>query len=376
MPGQKIKILHLIKSLGRGGAETLLVQTAKFHDLEKFELHVIYFLPWKNQLVAELQQAGVHVLNIPARNNLRIIRSFKLVEKYIQTHQINLLHCHLPWAGFLGRLIHFRTQIPTLYTEHNKQERYHFLTRLLNKITFNHQTKVVAVSEDVRNSILKNIPVEIPVVTISNGIDTVHYHKNLKNGNIIRVSLGISPDALVLGTLAVFRKQKCLLKWLDVFAALYDGNPNLRGIMVGDGPLMNEILAYRKKLGLEEVVFLPGMKSNAADWYNAMDIFMISSEFEGLPLALLEAMATEKPVVSTNAGGIGEVLQHTETGYLVNFGDWSGLMNAAQSLIDDKSLCASMGMAGRLRIMDAYSLKQMVSSLEIIYNKYGVQKIE
>lgn len=376
MPGQKIKILHLIKSLGRGGAETLLVQTAKFHDLEKFELHVIYFLPWKNQLVAELQKAGVHVLNIPAHNNLCIIRSFKLVENYIQTHQINLLHCHLPWAGFLGRLIHFRIQIPTLYTEHNKQERYHFFTRLLNKITFNHQTKVVAVSEDVRNSILKNIPVEIPVVTISNGIDTIHYHKNPNSGNVIRESLGISPDAVVLGTLAVFRKQKCLLKWLDVFAALYDGNPNLRGIMVGDGPLMNDIENYRRKLDLEEVVFLPGMKKNAADWYNTMDIFMISSEFEGLPLALLEAMSTEKPVVSTNAGGIGEVLQHNKTGYLVNFGDWFGLINAAQALIDDKSLCSSMGMAGRLRIMDAYSLKQMVSSLEIIYNKYGVQKIQ
>ena len=124
----------------------------------------------------------------------------------------------------------------------------------------------------------------------------------------------------------------------------------------------------------ESVVNVPGMSAGLS-MDNAMDIFMISSEFEGLPLALLEAMSTEKPVVSTNAGGIGEVLQHTETGYLVNFGDWSGLMNAAQSLIDDKSLCDSMGMAGRLRIMDAYSLKQMVTSLEIIYNKYGVQKI-
>jgi glycosyltransferase involved in cell wall biosynthesis len=352
------------------------VQTAKFHDLEKFELHVIYFLPWKNQLVKELQQAGVHVLNIPAHNNLSIISSFKLVENYIQTHQINLLHCHLPWAGFLGRLIHFRTQIPTLYTEHNKQERYHFLTKLLNKVTFNKQTKVVAVSEDVRNSILKNIPVEIPVITISNGIDTIHYHKNPNSRNVIRESLAISPDDLVLGTLAVFRKQKCLLKWLDVFASLYDANSNLRGIMVGDGPLMNEIVAYRRKLGLEEVVFLPGLKSNAADWYNAMDIFMISSEFEGLPLALLEAMSTEKPVVSTNAGGIGEVLQHKETGYLVNFGDWPGLIKGAQSLIDDKSLCASMGMFGRERIIASYSLEQMVSSLEIIYNKYGVQTIQ
>jgi glycosyltransferase involved in cell wall biosynthesis len=370
-----IKILHLIKSLGRGGAETLLVETAKFHDRSQFELHVIFFLPWKDQLVEPLQQAGVTVLNIPATNNFQIMRKYKEVEQYIQLHQIDLIHSHLPWAGFLSRWIHHRTGIPVIYTEHNKQERYHFLTKLFNRLSFNFQSQAIAVSEDVKLSILKNIEVDIPVTTISNGVNTSIYFNNAVVGNALRKSLGIIEDAVVLGTLAVFRKQKCLLKWLDVFAALYDSNSNLRGIMVGDGPLMNEIKAYRDKLGLDKVVFLPGLQTNSADWYNVMDIFMITSEFEGLPLALLEAMASEKPVVSTKVGGIGEVLQHTESGYLVDFGNWSGLTQSAQALINNDSLRTSMGKYGRERIIAANSLAQMVTSLEHMYNKYGVQKI-
>jgi glycosyltransferase involved in cell wall biosynthesis len=374
MPGQKIKILHIIKSLGRGGAETLLVETAKIHDRSRFELHVIYFLPWKDQLVEPLRQEGVKVLNIPATNNFSIITQYKNVERYITMHQIDLVHCHLPWAGFLGRAIFLRTDIPVVYSEHNKQERYHFVTKMLNRFSFNWQLHAIAVSEDVRQSILSNIDVDIPVTTIANGVNTVHFSNNRGVGNALRESLGIKNDAVVIGTLAVFRKQKCLLNWLDVFAKLHATNNNLRGVLVGDGPLREALVGHRDRLGLADVVLMPGMQTNAADWYNVMDVFMISSEFEGLPLAMLEAMATEKPIVSTLAGGIGEVVSRGETGFLVPFGDWEGLEKYAQLLINDELLRETVGSKARTRIVENFSLTQMVSSLESIYAKQVVQK--
>jgi glycosyltransferase involved in cell wall biosynthesis len=374
LSNNNIKILHLIKSLGRGGAETLLVETAKIHDRSQFELHVVFFLPWKNQLVEPLQQAGVTVLNIPAANNFQIIRKYKEVEQYIKLHQIDLVHSHLPWAGFLSRWIHHRTGIPVIYTEHNKQERYHFLTRLFNRLSFNFQSQTIAVSDDVKLSILKNIEVDIPVTTIANGVNTSIYFNDAEVGNSLRKSLGINEDAIVVGTLAVFRKQKCLLNWLDVFASLYAANNNLRGILVGDGPLREVLTAHRDSLGLADVVLMPGMQTNAADWYNVMDVFMITSEFEGLPLALLESMASEKPVVSTLAGGIGEVVRHGETGFLVPFGDWEGLEKYAHLLVNDRLLRETMGSKGRSRIIEGFSLSQMVSSLESIYAKHVVAK--
>ncbi len=370
LTNNNIKILHLIKSLGRGGAETLLVETAKIHDRRQFELHVVFFLPWKDQLVEPLQHAGVTVLNIPATNNFQIIRKFKEVEQYIKLHQIDLIHSHLPSAGFLGRWIHHRTGIPVIYTEHNKQERYHFLTRLVNRLSFNFQSQTIAVSDDVKLSILKNIEVDIPVNTISNGVNTSIYFNDAVVGNSLRKSLSINEDSVVVGTLAVFRKQKCLLNWLDVFASLYAANNNLRGILVGDGPLREVLAAHRDSLGLADVVLMPGLQTNAADWYNVMDVFMITSEFEGLPLALLESMASEKPVVSTLAGGIGEVVCHGETGFLVPFGDWEGLKKYAHLLVNDRLLRETMGSKGRSRIIEGFSLSQMVSSLESIYAKH------
>jgi glycosyltransferase involved in cell wall biosynthesis len=309
-------------------------------------------------------------LNIPAANNFQIIRKYKEVEQYIQLHQIDLVHSHLPWAGFLGRWIHHRTGIPVIYTEHNKQERYHFLTRLFNRLSFNFQSQTIAVSDDVKLSILKNIEVDIPVTTIANGVNTSIYFNDPVVGNSLRESLRINEDAVVVGTLAVFRKQKCLLNWLDVFASLYAANNNLRGILVGDGPLREVLTAHRDSLGLADVVLMPGMQTNAPDWYNVMDVFMITSEFEGLPLALLESMASEKPVVSTLAGGIGEVVRHGETGFLVPFGDWEGLEKYAHLLVNDRLLRETMGSKGRSRIIEGFSLSQMVSSLESIYAKH------
>jgi glycosyltransferase involved in cell wall biosynthesis len=105
-----------------------------------------------------------------------------------------------------------------------------------------------------------------------------------------------------------------------------------------------------------------------------MDVFMITSEFEGLPLALLESMASEKPVVSTLAGGIGEVVCHGETGFLVPFGDWEGLEKYTHLLVNDRLLRETMGSKGRSRIIEGFSLSQMVTSLESIYVKHVVAK--
>ncbi|HMQ00995.1 MAG TPA: glycosyl transferase, partial [Cyclobacteriaceae bacterium] len=126
---QKIKVLHIIKSLGRGGAEMLLPETLKLHDQSKFEFHYIYFLPWKNQLVQALEAAGGKVICLPAGNNISILFQYRKVIQYIKSHNIQLVHAHLPWAGFVSRLVKIFCPISLIYTEHNKQERYHFLTR-------------------------------------------------------------------------------------------------------------------------------------------------------------------------------------------------------------------------------------------------------
>ena len=371
MPTKPIPVLHLIKSLGRGGAETLLVETLTAHDKNNFSFHYIYFLPWKNQLVAELELAGGIVSNSPAINNLRIIFKFNEIIRYIKQNNIQIIHCHLPWAGFLGRLIHYKTGIPVIYSEHNKQERYHFLTRFINKLTFNAQSLAIAVSNDVKTSIHNLIHPKVPVKTIFNGINTEKYRRNNNAGLKIRSDLGIAADAIVIGSLGVFRTQKRIDCWLELFSKLHHIYPNLRGILVGDGPLKNDIIGKRKSLGLEHVVFLPGLQPIAVDWYSAMDIFMMTSEFEGLPLSLLEAMSCECAVVATNAGGIKEVLVNRVNGFTTEVDQWSELFYPIEFLLSDPTRLKAVSLNARSSVIQNFSIQTMVAHLESTYLNYA-----
>ena len=363
-------ILHLIKSLGRGGAETLLPETLKVHDKSIFLFHCIYFLPWKNQLIEEITEAGGFVKNIPAVNNIRILFQAFSIVRYIKENNIDLIHCHLPWAGFVGRIVHLISGVPVIYTEHNKQERYQFLTRLLNKWSFNFQSLAIAVSEEVKRSIEKNIKPTIQVKTILNGINTEKFHRNMESGKRIRTELGIPNDAIVIGSLGVFRTQKRINYWLELFLQISKSNHNVRGILVGDGPLNQQIIEQVKDLGLEDLVFLPGLQTNAVDWYSAMDIFMMTSSFEGLPLALLEAMSCECAVVSTNAGGICEVIVNDISGIIVDVDQWKNIQSKVQFLLDNPGIKNSMALAARERVMNHFSIQSMVNQLETTYNYY------
>lgn len=362
----KIKILHIIKSLGRGGAEMLLPETLKLHDKSKFEFHYIYFLPWKDQMRDAIIEAGGNVVCFEAKNNVQLLLQAEKVIRYCKDHHIDLMHCHLPWAGFLGRWVHARTNIPMLYTEHNMQERYHKITKILNKYSFNQQSLALGVSEDVSNSIKNNIDPTIPVKTLLNGVNTSSFVRK-PGEDPVRIEFEIPKDALVFGNVAVFRFQKRLVEWLRVFAEIESKNSNVYGIIVGAGPLEHEIKEELKQLGLEEKVFFPGLQTEVKPYFEAMDVFMMSSSFEGLPIALLEAMSMECAVVSTNAGGIKEVVGNNEDGLLCDVERWEELAALSQILIDNPQKLNKFKQAARKRVVEAFSLQRMVEELESYY---------
>lgn len=366
----RIKILHIIKSLGRGGAETLLPESLKLHNQDKFEFHYIYFLPWKNQMVGEIGEAGGVITCFEANNNIRLMLRVADIIAYSLKHEIVLIHCHLPWAGFLGRRVYQKTGIPVLYTEHNKQERYHRITFFLNKFTFNKQSAAIAVSEDVKHSILKNIQPRIPVITVLNGVNTVAYCRDVEAGKKLRKSLDIPSEALVVGTIAVFRFQKRLVEWLQVFSEVHKKNPSIHGIIVGDGPLKEEILAELDRLGLTSVIHMAGIQTEVRPYLSAMDIYLMTSSFEGLPIALLEAMSMECAIVTTSAGGIGEVITDGQHGMLSPVESWMDLGEKVSKLINNDVIRHRLAANARLRVKEAFSMQRMVTQLEEIYLEY------
>ncbi|WP_262507369.1 glycosyltransferase [Salegentibacter salegens] len=351
----------------------LLPETLKIHDTSRFEFHYIYFLPWKDQMAESIRNTGGRVTCFEAKDNIRLMQQYSGVIEYCKNNEIDLIHCHLPWAGFLGRLVFSKTKIPVVYTEHNMQERYHIATKIINSLTFNSQTLALGVSEDVTNSIKKNINPKIPVNTLLNGANTDSFQRDPGLGTKTKQQLGIPEDALVLGNVAVFRFQKRLLEWLQVFKAIENKNPNVYGIIVGAGPLEEEIKAELIKLELEKKVFLPGLKTDVKPYFSAMDIFMMSSSFEGLPIALLEAMSMGCAIVSTDAGGIKEVVRNREDGLTCKMEEWIKLSGLCQVLIDDPDKLSNFKKASRERAVNSFSLKAMVDSLEEIYESLALQ---
>jgi glycosyltransferase involved in cell wall biosynthesis len=368
---EKIKVLHIIKSLGRGGAEMLLPETLKLHDQSKFEFHYIYFLPWKNQMVEAIETAGGKVTCLKANNNIQLFLQYPKIIKYCKENKIQVIHAHLPWAGFVSRLVHKLTKIPTLYTEHNLQERYHFITRYINKWTFNSQSLAIGVSQDVTSSIQNAIRPTIACKTILNGVNTESFQRHASpQMKDIRKEFQIEKEAIVVGTVAVFRFQKRLDKWLEIMAKAIGENPKIKGIIVGAGVLEAEIMAQYKALNLEGKVFFAGLQTDVKPYYDAMDIFMMSSSFEGLPIALLEAMSMQCAVVSTDAGGIKEVIRPGEDGLLEPVEDWAKLAEALVSLSQDQEQLNYYQTQARKRVTECFSIVAMVKELESYYSNY------
>lgn len=365
---KKTKILHIIKSLGRGGAEMLLPETIKLHDRTWLDFHCIYFLPWKNQMVPALESTGCKVSCFAAKTNIHLMLQARNVARYVRQNQIDVIHAHLPWAGVLARIVGKMTGVPVLYTEHNKQERYHMATRILNLTTMNWLTRVIAVSADVAESIRKNKPgLKAPLITVLNGVNVDTFGPGLASGSEVRTTFGIPADATVIGTIAVFRFQKRLDVWLDVAKTILEKQPDAHFIIVGDGPLKSEIVGKAAALQIEARVHFAGLQTEVRPYLAAMDIYMMSSIFEGLPIAMLEAMASGCPVVTTDAGGIKEVIRHETDGLMCSVDESQKLSDFALTLIRDSKKRTGLATNARKRVVESFSMKAMVANLEAVY---------
>jgi len=346
----------------------LLPETLRVHDKNKFEFEYLYFLPWKDALVNELERGGAKVMCFPARNNIQLVAQAKRLARYVRDNDIQIIHAHLPWAGIVSRLAGRFAHCPVFYTEHNKQERYHSLTRFLNLATMNLQSKVIAVSVDVADSIRRHKPrLKADLQTIVNGVNTERFKPGQFDGIQVRHNYGIPLDAPLIGTIAVFRVQKRLDLWLEIAKAILEKIPTAHFMLVGEGPLKAIIESKAQQLRLGSHVHFTGTQTEVRPYLAAFDLFMMSSVFEGLPVAMLEAMASGCPVVSTDAGGIKEIIRHGGEGYLCSVDDPRKLIAYACELLADRVKLGQFGQASRQRIVGSFSIQRMVHRLEACY---------
>jgi glycosyltransferase involved in cell wall biosynthesis len=364
----KKRVLSLIKGLGRGGAEQLLASGAPHINRARFDYEVAYLLPWKDALVKELADSGVvtHCLD-GARGAGWVHRLRRLVSD----GSFDLVHAHSPVAAAGARLALSKERVRIVYTEHNVWARYHPLTRWSNILTFGRNAHVFAVSDEVRGTIrypraLSRL--SMPTVeTLYHGIDPAAVDLWTERDGV-REELGISAEAPVVGTVANLKTHKRLDRLMLVADRVRRRLPDVRFVVVGRGALEGEIKGIALSLGLDDTVIFTGFREDAPRMVSAFDVFALSSDHEGLPISLIEAMALGKPVVLTRVGGIPEVIEDGRQGYLVAAADVEGFGRRVIQLLEDPALRSAMGAEGRIRAQ-AFDVRLAVARMEQVYEE-------
>jgi glycosyltransferase involved in cell wall biosynthesis len=289
------------------------------------------------------------------------------VARWLAEVDPDLLHCHLPSSAVVGRLAGRLAGIPVVYSEHNLQERYHPATRRLNRWTWGMQSAVVAVSGEVAESVGRSMSHSVPLRVVRNGIDFKRAASADSEG--VRQSLRIPADVPVVGTVAVMRAQKRLDLWLEVASRVCEEVPETHFLIVGDGPLREQIEQIAGASTIAEVVHFVGLQDDVYPFLGAMDVFLMSSDHEGLPLALLEAMGCALAVVATRAGGIAEVIEDGVSGRLADVSEIEDLASGVVGLLRDPALRKAFGRAGRARVESEFSVGRMGRELMEVYRE-------
>jgi glycosyltransferase involved in cell wall biosynthesis len=365
----RTRVLWLIKGLGPGGAERLLVSAAAVHDRERFELEVAYLLPWKTALVADLKAAGitVHCLDVPRPEDPRFPLKLR---RLLRDRNYDIVHAHSPVSAAVARLVtrtfpaHRRPKFVS--TEHNVWSSHSRLTRLLNTLTFPIGDAWIAVSNEVNRSLPQRHQRRADVIVHGVVVDEVKERLPLRDE--VRAELRLEPHELAVATVANFRSQKAYPDLLAAARIILDRGLPVRFVAVGQGPLEDEIRALHAELGLGDAFNLMGYQHDPIRILAGCDVFTMASHYEGYPVAIMEALAVGLPVVATTVGGIPEAVRDGVEGLLVPPSRPDLLAAALEELALDPDRRRRMAAAAAAR-GDAYDISSAIDRIEAIYDQ-------
>jgi glycosyltransferase involved in cell wall biosynthesis len=368
-----VRVLVLAKGLGRGGAERLLVGAARHLDRDRFQMEVAYLLPWKDAFVRDLEELGVRTHCLRQRRTTDLSWVLRL-RRLVRHGRFDLVHTHMPYPAIGARLVLWPPHPAIMHTEHNVWDRYRPATRWANRLTFRRNAAVIAVSDAVADSIhrpriLRTRFPEVEVVRQGASIESVR-KVTPETRRTARALLGLGDDDLVVGSVGNFTQKKDHATLLRACARLRDEEPRMRLVLVGTGPLEGDLVDAAQELGIGERVLFTGSRPDVFDLLPGFDVFALSSRFEGLPIALLEAMAAGLPTVATSVGGIPEVLTDGHEGFLVPDGDPDALAAALRKLLTDEHLRREMGEHAEACAHD-FDLTGAVRRMQEIYESVG-----
>jgi glycosyltransferase involved in cell wall biosynthesis len=365
---RKLRVLTLVdKPTVTGGAERLAAVVAMKLDPARFESVLCASRKTDEPLLdRELEEAGIGVLALGRRSTLDLLAWRPLVS--LLRDGVDVVHAHMfgsnVWGTVLGRL----SGVPVVVAhEHTWSFQGRPLRRFLDRELVARWADVfVAVSAEDRRKMIEVEGVDpAKIRLIPNGIPSP------ANGMVadVRAELGIEPGAPVLGVVCELRAQKALEVLFEAAALLLPEFPSLKVLVAGDGPERARLEEAALRLGVADTVLFLGIRRDVPAVLAAVDVAVLSSDYEGSPLSVMEYMAAAKPVVSTRVGGVPELLAEDVHGLLVQPRDPEALAEAVARLLRDPALAKRLGAEGRQRQQREFSLEAMVHRIEDLYEE-------
>ena len=367
---KKTKILYLITGLKIGGAEIILYDSVKNLDKKRFEPVVVSIIPIA-EIGERIQKLGIKVLSLNARFKCNPFIFFRLILIF-KKEKPRILHSFLFHSIFLGRIVGRFCKVPIIVSSIHSEYMGGFLRNRLLRITNSLDDVVTIVSQKAAETMIKLKTVSAnKLLVIYNGIDLNKFiFQDKKVKEEIRKELNLKKDDKVLISVGRLFEAKGYPYLIEAIKILKKKHPDIKLLVLGDGPEGKKIKEHIKELKLEKNILLLGQKESISEYLNASDVFVMSSLWEGLPIALLEAMAGGLPVVATRVGGVPEVVEDVKSGFLVELKNPRGLAEKIVKMLEmSEEERRKMGERGRKIVEKKFSIERMIKEYENLYQK-------
>jgi len=363
----QVKVLHIVPMLSPGGAERVAVHIVTRLNRRRYEPVVVSL--WGRMqcdLDRLLAEAGVEVRYLDKRPGFDY-RMFYRLHRALRDCSPDIVHTHLHVLRYALPSLLLLNEASHLHTVHNLAEReVEAGLRWIQSYAFNRGVVPVAVGEEVALSLKRLYGVQ-PCRVISNGIPTDHYARPRTSRQEWRTREGFGQNDVLFVCVARFAAQKNHALLLKAFAQGPASDPSAHLVLVGEGVLQEELEQQTHELGIARQVHFLGVRSDIPEVLGAMDVFALSSDYEGNPLSVMEAMAAGLPVVATAAGGVPNLLENGKEGFIVQPGNVQDLSNAMSFLLRNRELRLSLGKAARQRASERFDVSAMVQAYEEMY---------
>ncbi len=368
-PQRPWHVAHVIGSLRTGGAERQLVNYLLAADRDEFR-HTAVCLQERGELAAVVEAAGIPVVRIPIRTR-HAVGCLRHFAGWLRDQDVAVVHAHMHDSALWGRLAGRWAGVPVLMTTEHGKELWKGPLRVaidhhLGRWTARH----IAVARDGMEIRIRRERFDPDkLILIPNGVPIPAESGNDAGRRRVRAEFGLDDDTPVLGTVGRVVEAKGYEHLLAALATLRESRPRLRWLAVGDGDRRSDLTARAAAAGLGDAVIWAGRRDDVNDLLAAMDVWVMSSVREGLPVALLEAMAACRPIVATNVGGIPDAVRDGSEGLLVPPADPAALAAAIAQLLADPARAAGLAAAARRRAQADYGIGSVARRIEDVYRQ-------